>query len=125
MTGISAKRFYILVACNRRDPPNGKHMEVLGTYYPRVKNGVQEIRLRFSRIKFWLGVGAEMSPMAMRCIATAGLIPQPPPRFGRRVENRFSQLNNALQENQKSHAAAVEEFHKRGFTKSTKGVFIS
>lgn len=38
------------------DPPKGKHMEVLGSYVLRSGTPVKELRLRFSRIKFWLGV---------------------------------------------------------------------
>ncbi len=31
-------------------------MEVLGSYAPNVASNVKEIRIRFSRVKFWLGV---------------------------------------------------------------------
>merc|ERR1719379_1744333 len=60
--GTRGRRFFKIVACNQRDPRDGKHMEVLGSYAPKVKTNVKEIRLRFSRVKFWLGVGAEVTP---------------------------------------------------------------
>lgn len=43
---------------------------MLGSYAPKVKSNVKELRLRFSRVKFWLGVGAAFNP-GTRHLATA------------------------------------------------------
>ena len=120
--GTRARRFYRIVACHQRDPRDGKHMEVLGTYAPLVKEGVKEIRLRFSRVKFWLGVGAEISKNIRPILAEAGLIPSPPPLYGRRVckegwgEHGNLSVDQAedeiSREREAVHAAAIEEFQK-------------
>ena len=117
--GTPGRRFYRIVACHQRDPRDGKHMEVLGTYAPLVKDGVKEIRLRFSRVKFWLGVGAHLSQPMSRILAEAGLIPEPPPLHGRRLQPGLEEA--ALVEREAVHAAAVENFRKYG--KEEKGVF--
>jgi small subunit ribosomal protein S16 len=96
-------------------------MEVLGSYAPQVKTGVKEIRLRFSRIKFWLGVGAEMTKTTRDLLAVSGLIPPPPPPFGRRTEGHYNKLHEVYEQRQKMHASAIDNFNKYG---RGKGVFI-
>lgn len=113
--GTQGRRFYRIVACNQLDPRDGKFIEVLGTYAPLVKDGVKEIRLRFSRVKFWLGVGAHISLPMRQILADAGIIPQPPPLHGRR-----NQIVEDPSEREAVHAAAIEEFKKLA---SPKGVF--
>eukprot|EP00435_Cladocopium_sp_Y103_P047251 s841_g13.t2 len=54
VVGTKGRRFFKLVACNQKDKQNGKHMEVLGSYAPKARSNVKELRLRFSRVKFAL-----------------------------------------------------------------------
>lgn len=123
--GLRGRRFYRLVACNQRDPRDGKHMEVLGSYAPQVKTGVKEIRLRFSRAKFWLGVGADMTKTTRDVLAVSGLIPQPPPPYGRRAEGHYAKLREIYAQRQKAHDAAIDSFNKFGRRNGEgKGVFI-
>jgi small subunit ribosomal protein S16 len=112
--GLRGRRFYRLVACNQRDPRDGKHMEVIGSYAPQVKTGVKEIRLRFSRVKFWLGVGAEIRNTTRDLLAVSGLIPQPPPPYGRRTEGHYSKLREIYNQRQKMHDVAIDSFNKYG-----------
>ncbi|KAF4687511.1 Trafficking protein particle complex subunit 4 [Perkinsus olseni] len=112
--GKKGRRFYRMVACNQKDPRNGKHMEVLGSFAPKVKSGVKEIRLRFSRSKFWLGVGASMSPRVEHILALSNLIPPPPPAYGRRTKGHYELLEQVMEERQKAHQAAIEVFNKLG-----------
>lgn len=123
--GLRGRRFYRLVACNQRDPRDGKHMEVIGSYAPQVKTGVKEIRLRFSRAKFWLGVGATMSKTTTDLLAVSGLIPQPPPPYGRRTEGHYAKLREIYNQRQKAHDAAIDSFNKYGRTNSGRaGIFF-
>ncbi|KAF4753790.1 Trafficking protein particle complex subunit 4, partial [Perkinsus olseni] len=117
LMGKKGRRFYRMVACNQKDPRNGKHMEVLesgwagrvlGSFAPKVKSGVKEIRLRFSRSKFWLGVGASMSPQVEHIMALSNLIPPPPPAYGRRTKGHYELLEQVMEERQKAHQAAIE-----------------
>mmetsp|Transcript_46203 Transcript_46203/g.100407 ORF Transcript_46203/g.100407 Transcript_46203/m.100407 type:complete len:152 (+) Transcript_46203:88-543(+) len=112
LAGTKGRRFFKLVACNTRDPARGKHMEVLGSYAPKVKTGVKELRLRFSRAKFWLGVGASFNRGTGQLLALAGLIPPPPPLFGRRTKSHYNDLQRVLALRQEANEAAVQEYHK-------------
>mmetsp|Transcript_154592 Transcript_154592/g.268818 ORF Transcript_154592/g.268818 Transcript_154592/m.268818 type:complete len:98 (-) Transcript_154592:97-390(-) len=92
-------------------------MEVLGSYAPKVDTGVKEIRLRFSRVKFWLGVGAEFNPGTRQLLSLSGLIPTPPPLFGRRTKGHYDKLQEVLAKRQEAHQSAVEEYHKHAGAK--------
>ena len=123
--GLRGRRFYRLVACNQRDPRDGKHMEVIGSYAPQVKTGVKEIRLRFSRVKFWLGVGAEITKTTRDLLAVSGLIPPPPPPFGRRTEGHYAKMREMYAQRQRAHDAAIDSFNQYGKGKGgSAGVFI-
>ncbi|CAE7638441.1 RPS16-2 [Symbiodinium sp. CCMP2456] len=117
VVGTRGRRFFKLVACNQRDPQNGKHMEVLGSYAPKVKSNIKEIRLRFSRVKFWIGVGAQFNPGTRQLLALAGLIPTPPPLFGHRTKGHYKELQKVLDLRQEAHEAAVQEYHKHSGVK--------
>ncbi|KAL8450394.1 hypothetical protein Emag_003240 [Eimeria magna] len=100
--GTKGKRFYKVVAANQRDPRDGKHMEVLGTYVPIPASSpaTSELRLRFSRVKFWLGVGASFPVSVGRLLGSAGLIPSPPPLYGWRCRGRYHELLQQQQQQQ-------------------------
>ncbi|CAK9011795.1 unnamed protein product [Durusdinium trenchii] len=112
VVGTRGRRFFKLVACNQKDPQQGKHMEVLGSYAPKAKSNVKEIRLRFSRVKFWLGVGAEFNDGTRQLLALANLIPTPPPLFGHRTKGHYQELQKVMERRQEAHEAAVRAYHK-------------
>ncbi|CAK9011794.1 30S ribosomal protein S16-2 [Durusdinium trenchii] len=102
VVGTRGRRFFKLVACNQKDPQQGKHMEVLGSYAPKAKSNVKEIRLRFSRVKFWLGVGAEFNDGTRQLLALANLIPT----------GHYQELQKVMERRQEAHEAAVRAYHK-------------
>ena len=60
--GASHNPFYKIVAINAKSARDAKHFEDLGTYNPIAdSNGVKHISLNVSRIKYWIGVGAQPS----------------------------------------------------------------
>ncbi|GFE54171.1 ribosomal protein S16 [Babesia ovis] len=115
------RRFLKLVVANQRDPRDGKHMEVLGSLQRRPLNPIPsaidethdslcEIRLRFSRIKFWLGVGCEMGIPVQNALAHANLIPQPPPKFGLRTKGHYHLLSQIAERRAQMHLDQVKAF---------------
>ena len=62
-----------------------------------------------------------MSKTTRDLLAVAGLIPQPPPPYGRRTEGHYNKLREIYTERQKMHEAAIDNFNKFG---RGKGVFI-
>jgi small subunit ribosomal protein S16 len=57
--GKKKKPFYRVVVIEKRNPRNGRFVEIVGTYDP-LKDPA-EVKLEAERIKFWLGRGAQPS----------------------------------------------------------------
>ncbi|KAI9342552.1 ribosomal protein S16 domain-containing protein [Obelidium mucronatum] len=74
--GVRNNPFYGVVAANARAPRDGRHLERVGTYNPIPdKDHVKHIELNYSRIKYWLGVGAQPTDRVAWLLAKAGLMP--------------------------------------------------
>jgi small subunit ribosomal protein S16 len=59
--GRKHRSYFRIVAIDARQPRDGRIIEELGSYDPMVKNTDERVRLKPSRIKYWLGVGAQPS----------------------------------------------------------------
>ncbi|HXV74228.1 MAG TPA: 30S ribosomal protein S16 [Sphingomonadales bacterium] len=59
--GRSHQPFFRICAVDKRAPRDGKVIEELGTYDPRVPETDARARLKAERIDYWLGVGAQPS----------------------------------------------------------------
>jgi small subunit ribosomal protein S16 len=57
--GAKKRPFYRVVTADSRMPRDGRFIEQVGTYDPRVEKG--SIKLDISRIDHWLTVGAQPS----------------------------------------------------------------
>jgi small subunit ribosomal protein S16 len=61
MMGRKHRPYFRIVAIDHRQPRDGRILEELGSYDPMVKNTDERVKLRASRIKYWMGVGAKPS----------------------------------------------------------------
>ena len=59
--GRKHRPYYRIVAIDGRQPRDGRILEELGSYDPMVKNTDDRVRLKPSRIKYWISVGAQPS----------------------------------------------------------------
>jgi small subunit ribosomal protein S16 len=59
--GRKHRSYFRIVAIDGRQPRDGRIIEELGSYDPMVKNTDDRVRLKASRVKYWLGVGAQPS----------------------------------------------------------------
>lgn len=57
--GAKKRPFYRVVTADSRMPRDGRFIEQVGTYDPRVEKG--SIKLEISRVEHWLKVGAQPS----------------------------------------------------------------
>ncbi|KAJ3031536.1 UNVERIFIED_CONTAM: hypothetical protein HDU68_003072 [Siphonaria sp. JEL0065] len=74
--GVRNNPFYGVVVANARAPRDGRHLERVGTYNPIPDaDKVKHIELNYSRIKYWLGVGAQPTDRVAWLLAKAGLMP--------------------------------------------------
>jgi small subunit ribosomal protein S16 len=59
--GRSHQPFFRICAMDKRSPRDGRVLEELGTYDPRVSETDARALLKAERIDYWLGVGAQPS----------------------------------------------------------------
>ncbi|MBF0108061.1 MAG: 30S ribosomal protein S16 [Magnetococcales bacterium] len=57
--GSKKKPFYAVVAADSRMPRDGRFLEKLGTYDPRLES--DGLKLDMERVNHWLGAGAQPS----------------------------------------------------------------
>jgi len=57
--GAKKRPFYRVVAADKRMPRDGRFIEQVGTFDPRVEKG--SINLKLDRVEHWLQVGAQPS----------------------------------------------------------------
>lgn len=57
--GAKKRPFYRVIAADQRMPRDGRFIEQLGTFDPRVEKG--SINLKIDRVQHWLSVGAQPS----------------------------------------------------------------
>jgi small subunit ribosomal protein S16 len=72
--GTKKKAYYRIVAIHSQDQRDGRYIERLGTYDPRLPNEhAKRLVLNEERIKYWLSVGAQPSDRVARFLDKAGL----------------------------------------------------
>ena len=76
--GAKKKPYYQIVVADSRAPRDGKFLEKLGTYDPKLpRDDINRVRLNAERIKFWLSKGAQISDRVAIFMGKAGIIPMP------------------------------------------------
>ena len=79
--GAKKTPHYRIVVTDSRNPRDGRFLEKLGTYDPRLKSDdPARVKLNEERIKHWLGHGAVPSDRVARFLGTAGIRPMPAQR---------------------------------------------
>jgi small subunit ribosomal protein S16 len=77
-SGAKNKPYYHIVVAESRAPRDGKFLEKLGTYDPKLpKDHADRVRLVPERIKFWLSKGAQVSDRVAIFLGKAGVAPAP------------------------------------------------
>ena len=61
MMGRKHRAFFRICATDSRSPRDGRVLEELGTYDPKITDTDARVVLNHERVKYWLGVGAQPS----------------------------------------------------------------
>ncbi len=80
LSRVGAKRqpYYRLVVTDSRSPRDGRFIEKVGTYNPRVAHDHKErLVIKEDRIKHWLGIGAQPTERVARFLSPLGLVEAP------------------------------------------------
>jgi small subunit ribosomal protein S16 len=64
---------YRLCAADSRSPRDGRIIETLGYYLPKVRRVDQQLSLNGDRVSYWLNVGAQPSETVAALIRRAGI----------------------------------------------------
>ena len=76
--GARKKPYYYIVVAESRAPRDGKFLEKLGTYDPKLpRDNVDRVKLSAERIKFWISKGAQVSDRVAIFLGKAGVAPMP------------------------------------------------
>ena len=76
--GAKAQPSYRLVVADSRYPRDGRFIEKVGTYNPRVPHDHKErLVLKEERIKHWIGTGALPTDRVQRLLAKVGITTSP------------------------------------------------
>ncbi|KAH8102536.1 ribosomal protein S16 [Cristinia sonorae] len=75
LSGQRHNRIYHIVAAHHRRRRDGKPIETLGIFNPRLKPGETTRTVEWSadRIRYWLGVGARPSEAVSKLLALGGI----------------------------------------------------
>ena len=76
--GTTKRPYYHVVVADARSPRDGRFIEKLGTYDPKLSDDSKRVTLVTERIQHWLSVGAQPTDRVLRFLDTAGLLKRAP-----------------------------------------------
>ncbi|MBU6475207.1 MAG: 30S ribosomal protein S16 [Alphaproteobacteria bacterium] len=76
--GAKNKPYYHIVVAESRSPRDGRFIEKLGTYDPKLpKDHADRVRLDAERVKYWIAKGAQASDRVAIFFGKAGITAMP------------------------------------------------
>jgi small subunit ribosomal protein S16 len=110
--GAKGQPSYRVIVADSRSPRDGRFIEKVGTYNPRVPHDHKErLVLKTDRIKHWLSVGAQPTERVARFLSTVGLT-EAPKRYDQTKQDKprakTQERTKAAEEAAKAAAAAAE-----------------
>ena len=71
--GTKKRPYYHVVIADARSPRDGRFIEKIGTYDPKLEDKSQRVSLVTERVQHWLSVGAQPTDRVARFVDAAGL----------------------------------------------------
>jgi len=71
--GTKKRPYYHVVIADARSPRDGRFIEKVGNYDPKLEDESKRVNLVTDRVQHWLGVGAQPTDRVLRFLAAAGL----------------------------------------------------
>ena len=76
--GTKKRPYYHVVVADARSPRDGRFIEKIGTYDPKLADREKRVTLVSERVQHWLGVGAQPTDRVARFFDAAGLLKREP-----------------------------------------------
>jgi small subunit ribosomal protein S16 len=71
--GTKKRPYYHVVVADARSPRDGRFIERIGTYDPKLEDKTARVKLVTERVQHWLSVGAQPTDRVARFVDIAGL----------------------------------------------------
>ena len=72
--GAKKRPYYHVVVADARSPRDGRFIEKVGTYDPKLADTSKRVNLVTERVQHWLSVGAQPTDRVERFLDAAGLL---------------------------------------------------
>jgi small subunit ribosomal protein S16 len=105
--GTKKRPYYHVVVADARSPRDGRFIEKLGTYDPKLADRDKRVSLVTDRIQHWLGVGAQPTDRVLRFLDAAGLLKRDPRSNPKKGEPGDKAKERAEEKAKKAEAAAA------------------
>lgn len=76
--GTKKRPYYHIVLADARSPRDGRFIEKIGTYDPKLEDSSKRVTLLAERAQHWLSVGAQPTDRVLRFLDAAGLLKRAP-----------------------------------------------
>ena len=76
--GTKKRPYYHVVVADARSPRDGRFIERIGTYDPKLEDTSKRVTLVAERAQHWLSVGAQPTDRVLRFLDAAGLLKRAP-----------------------------------------------
>ena len=76
--GTKKRPYYHVVVADARSPRDGRFIERIGTYDPKLVDKTARVKLLNERVTHWLSVGAQPTDRVARFFDAAGLLKRDP-----------------------------------------------
>ncbi len=110
--GAKKRPYYSIVVANSRDPRDGRFIEKVGSYDPRLpKDSENRVQLNAERIQDWLSKGAQPTDRVLRFLAAADILERPARNNPKKAEPGTKAKERAAEKLEAAEAAkaAAEE----------------
>jgi small subunit ribosomal protein S16 len=75
--GTKKRPYYHVVVADARSPRDGRFIEKIGTYDPKLSDTSKRVSLVTERAQHWLSVGAQPTDRVLRFLDAAGILKRP------------------------------------------------
>lgn len=104
-TGKKNAPSYRIVLCEHTSPPQGKFIEILGHYNPRLK----QKGFKKERIEYWISKGAQASPTVHNLLVDEGIVKGKKVKAWRAKKKKLSEAKPAEEAGKKAPKEEIKE----------------
>jgi small subunit ribosomal protein S16 len=107
--GAKKQAYYKIVIADSRSPRDGRFIEKIGTYNPRVARDHKEhLVIKEERIKHWVSVGAQPTDRVQRLLSQLGLAKAPAVHKQSKKDKPKAKAQERLKAQEEAAKAAAE-----------------